>query len=99
MPDHLLAQRTPRANPDIVCRVESDDWAILFDPDSGKAYGIGPVSLFIWRRLDGDLTLEEVVRALERTFAEVPADVRQHVAEFVDRLVDIGFANRSISIR
>lgn len=75
-----------------MCRVESDDWAILFHPDSGKAYGIGPVGVFIWERLGGDLTLEELTRALETSFAGVPADARQHVVDFVDRLVDIGFA-------
>jgi len=92
MSDHLLEQRAPQANPHVVCREELDNWAILFHPDSGKAYGIGPVGIFIWKRLDGDLTLEEVVHAVETSFADAPANVRQHVVEFVDRLVDIGFA-------
>ena len=37
----------PVANPSIVFREELDDWALLFDPDTGEAYGINPVGAYI----------------------------------------------------
>ena len=46
----------PIANPLSVLREEFDDWALLFDPDSGKVVGLNPVSVFIWKRLDGNHT-------------------------------------------
>ena len=42
----------PVANPLIVLREEFDDWAILFDPDTGSAVGINPVGVAIWKVLD-----------------------------------------------
>ena len=36
MPDY----DKPVANPLIVLREEFDDWAILFDPDTGNAFGL-----------------------------------------------------------
>ena len=44
------------ANPVLVLREEFDDWAILFDPDSGDAHALNPAwcgRLLIRRRLDG----------------------------------------------
>ncbi len=48
------------ANPTIVLREEFDDWAVLFDPDTGNAYGMNPVSVFVWKHLDGNHTLEDI---------------------------------------
>ncbi len=35
-----------------VIREEYDDWAILFNPDTSEAYGLNPISVFIFKRLD-----------------------------------------------
>lgn len=37
----------PIGNPLIVLREEFDDWAILFDPGTGDAFGLNPVAVFI----------------------------------------------------
>ena len=36
----------PIANPLIVLREEFDDWAILFDPDTGDAFGLNAAEPF-----------------------------------------------------
>lgn len=42
----------PVANPLIVLHEEFDDWAILFDPDRGNAFGLNPTGIFVWKLLD-----------------------------------------------
>ena len=43
----------PIANPLVVLREEFDDWAILFDPDTGNAFGLNPTGVYLWKLLDG----------------------------------------------
>jgi len=35
------------ANPGVVLREEFDDWAVLFDPDTGESFAVDPVGVFI----------------------------------------------------
>jgi hypothetical protein len=51
--ENAVDARNPVANPLIVLREEFDDWAILFDPDTGNAFGLNPTGVFIWKLLDG----------------------------------------------
>ena len=77
----------PVANPEIVFRVEFDDWAILFDPDTGKTYGLDPVSVFIWKKLDGTNTVDDIFLALEKECKEnVPEEAPQDIEEFIREL-------------
>ena len=52
-PNIMEANNNPLANPSLVLREEFDDWAVLFDPDTGDSFGLNPVSVFIFKRLDG----------------------------------------------
>lgn len=80
----------PIANPSIVFRDEFDDWAILFDPDSGHAFGLNPVSAFIWKRLDGKHTADEILEELGVACDAVPAEAGAHLKEFIHDLVEQG---------
>jgi len=82
--------KKPVANPLVVLREEFDDWAILFDPDTGNAFGLNPVGVFIWKHLDGKHGLEEIVQELRENAEEVPEEVKDHLKEFVDDLVENG---------
>lgn len=87
----------PIANCLLVLREEFDDWAILFDPDSGTGVGLNPVSVFIWKLLDGNHTPQEILREVEEHFDEVPLDAGQHVQEFIEELVRRGFAGYEVA--
>jgi SynChlorMet cassette protein ScmD len=52
----------PVANQLIVLR--EDDWAVLFDPETGNAFGLNPVAVFIWKLLDGKHTMLGVVESI-----------------------------------
>ena len=82
----------PIANPLAVLREEFDDWAVLFDPDSGKAFGLNPLGVFIWKYLDGDHTPSDILRALERHCEGVPEEADEHVTAFIKALVEQGLA-------
>jgi SynChlorMet cassette protein ScmD len=76
----------PVANPLIVLREEFDDWAILFDPDTGNAFGLNPTGVFVWKLLDGDHTIEDISTKLRENADAVPLEVKDHLQEFVQDL-------------
>ena len=87
-----MEQRNAYANPLIVLREEFDDWAILFDPDTGNAFGLNPTGVFIWKLLDGRHSPEDIVRELRSETTDVPEDAQQHVGAFIHSLETRGLA-------
>jgi len=86
----------PLANQIILFREEFDDWAVLFDPDTSDAYGLNPVSAFIWKRLDGKTSLADIVRDLGKECEDMPEDAMDYVKRFVDQLIEKGYAGYEI---
>jgi len=82
----------PIANPLIVLREEFDDWAILFDPDTGNGFGLNPVSVFIWKRLDGEHSVEEILKELRIECKDAPDNADEHTKEFLEELLKNGLA-------
>jgi len=80
------------ANPLVVLREEFDDWALLFDPDTGESFAVDPVGVFIWKRLDGHHTFENIMIELCQKFEQVPEEAQEHCMEFLDDLINRGFA-------
>ncbi len=81
----------PVANPMVVLREEFDDWAVLFDPDSGEAYGLDPVSVFIWQLFDGKHTLSEILEKLRQTCEDgIPDEAPEHLNSFIEDLTSKG---------
>jgi len=92
----MREKNKPVANPGLVLREEFDDWAILFDPDTGDGFGLNPVSVFIWKRLDGSHSEEEILRELNSTFDDVPENAEAHLSEFVEDLAKRGFVGYEV---
>lgn len=86
------ATKLPIANQNVVLREEFDDWAILFDPDTGNAFGLNPVSVLIWKNLDGKKSEEDIVKIVKDNCESVPEDANQHVKDYIKELVEKGFA-------
>jgi SynChlorMet cassette protein ScmD len=78
--------------PQLVLREEFDDWAILFNPDNGKAFGLNPVGVFVCRRLDGTRTVSDIVAQLSEEFSDEAA-AQKDVPAFVDFLVRLNLAS------
>jgi SynChlorMet cassette protein ScmD len=84
------------SNKSIVFREEFDDWALLYDPDTGDAYGLNPVSALIWKHLDGDHSTGDISRELHKDFDDVPESVDEDLREFLDTLKEKGFAGTEL---
>jgi SynChlorMet cassette protein ScmD len=81
----------PITNPLVVLREEFDDWAVLFNPETADAVGINPVGVVIWKLMDGQRGIEELVREIENYFADVPDTASEDVTAFVNDLAARGF--------
>ena len=88
----MKKNNNPIANPLVVLREEFDDWAILFDPDVGNAFSLSPVSVFIWKRLDGQHTTDDILMELEDNCKSVPKEAKSHIKDFIEDLVKKGLA-------
>jgi SynChlorMet cassette protein ScmD len=69
----------PIANPVVVLREEFDDWAVLFDPDSGNAFGLSPTGVYLWKLVDGRHTLDALLDKIRGHADNVPEEAGGHV--------------------
>lgn len=85
-----LNKKYPVANGMIVFREEFDDWAVLFDPDANRTFGMNPVSAFVWKKLDGKHTLDHILDQLRQVCDDVPAEAPEHLDAFILELEQRG---------
>jgi SynChlorMet cassette protein ScmD len=94
--EETVEQKNPIANPLIVLREEFDDWAILFDPDTGNAFGLNPTGVFIWKHLDGKHGTEDIVKKLRDEAEDVPEDAAEHARQFIASLEQQGLVGYEV---
>jgi len=87
------------ANPLIVLREEFDDWAVLFDPDTGDALGLNPVGVFIWKLFDGSHTMKDILEELRENCDNVPEEAEDDVKDFIESLIERGLAGYEVKKR
>jgi hypothetical protein len=81
-------------NPDVSCREEGPDGALLFNPDTDDVLVINVTGLLIWQALAEPSSQEDVAAALVEQCNNVPeGQVAQDVEEFIERLIDRGFVD------
>jgi SynChlorMet cassette protein ScmD len=80
------------ANPLIVLREEFDDWALLFNPDTGNTFALNPLGVFIWKLLDGTQTIAEITQRIKETAEDVPDEVEKQVEDFAQDIIRLGLA-------
>lgn len=86
----------PVANPMVVLREEFDDWAILFDPETGKGFGLNPVSVFVWKQLDGRHNIADILSKLHKVCTNTPEEAEDHIKKFIESLLKEGLAGYEI---
>jgi len=80
------------ANPDVSCREDGPEGALLFNPDTDGMRVLNPTGLVIWEALDRPRTQAEIVAHLMESCDDVPADqVESDVDEFLSKLLPGGF--------
>jgi SynChlorMet cassette protein ScmD len=83
--------KRPIQNPLVVLREEFDNWAILFNPDTANAVGVNPVGVAVWRMIDGQKDVEDMVFEIKKGFSDVPTSAQMEIASFIDDLHKGGF--------
>ena len=83
--------KKPVASSTVVLREDFDDWALLFDPDTGEVFGMNPVSVFIWKLLDGRHTVDDISNKIKKTCEDAPEKANEHVRQFISSLQENGF--------
>ncbi|MCK5132536.1 MAG: SynChlorMet cassette protein ScmD [Candidatus Sabulitectum sp.] len=81
-----------QTNSDFVFRKEYDDWAILFNPNTSDTYGLNPIGIFIYKLLDTNHSVGEIVNLLQSNCKNVPPDAEGIVDTFLEDLVAKGIA-------
>ncbi len=76
----------PITNPIVVLREESDDWAILFNPDTANAVGINPVGVAVWKMIDGKRRIKDIVLEIKASFKNASESAFEEISSFVDTL-------------
>src|ERR1019366_4826445 len=82
----------PVANPFVMLREEFDDWAILFNPDTGRGFGLSPTGVYLWKLLDGEHTIDDLFMEIRHLAEDVPEEAGDDVGAFIDALVAEGLA-------
>ncbi len=77
-------------NPNLVLRIEDDDCALLFDPDSGNVQMFNQTAVEIWQRLDGQRSLRQVLESLRDVYDGMDSSADQQILELVDGLAKLG---------
>jgi hypothetical protein len=86
-------------NPDVSCREEGPDGALLFNPDTDEVLVINPTGLLIWQALAEPRSPQGTVEVLYERCNNVPeSEVAQDVDQFIEQLASKGFISACQSL-
>ena len=85
----------PSVLPKISLREEFDDWALLFNPDTGKAVGLNPTGVSIWRCLAENKDLTSIIQVLTDEYDPLPEDLAEDIRSFCDQIIRLGYAKNT----
>lgn len=77
-------------NPNMVLREEDDEGGILFDPDTGAVRLLNLTATTIWKLLEEQRTLRQIMAALREQFEGMDEKAEEQVLSLVSDLVRMG---------
>lgn len=69
---------------------ELDDQVVMLDTEGGKYYELDPVGSRVWALLEGEPPMAALRDALTAEFEVDPETCLNDLAEFLEKLVDLG---------
>ncbi|MDP8239058.1 MAG: PqqD family peptide modification chaperone [Candidatus Hatepunaea meridiana] len=85
-----MSSKNVIANPTVVFREDLDDIAVIFDPDSGKAFSLNHTGVLIWKSLDGKRSEKDILEKLETDYNNLPENVEDHLNKFINTMITNG---------
>jgi SynChlorMet cassette radical SAM/SPASM protein ScmE len=82
--------------PQVSVKVAGEEGAALYHPDTGKTRSINATGLFIWERLDGSHSVDDIVREMREHFEGVSDGANEDVRSFLNSLVEEGFVSATV---
>jgi hypothetical protein len=82
----------PSVLPLISLREEFDDWALLFNPDTGKAVGLNPTGVTIWKCLAEGRDLSGIIQVMDEEYEPLPDDPAEDIRSFCEQIIRLGYA-------
>lgn len=76
----------PISNPAVNLRIESDDWAFLYNPDTDDMVGINPIGVMIWKLIDGKKSVVDIANACKEQCSGIPDDIENQINDFLQDL-------------
>jgi len=71
----------------IVFRKETDEWALLFEPDTGETYALNPIGVIIWKSIDGKCTINDIIKIVNEKCIDVPSNSDSLIINFLKILM------------
>ena len=90
-PEGTISDNVIHKKDQVVIREEFDDWALLFDPDSGNVSGVNPVGVQIWKMIDGKRTIRDISRIIAEKYPDASGSVDEDVWSFVNAISEKGY--------
>ncbi len=84
-----------KLNNSVIVRVESDDYAMVFDADSGNSFAITPTAVFIANLLDGENTVVSIINKMKEEYEGIPENAEMVVEKFIETLIEKGMAEKT----
>ncbi len=78
------------AKPSVVLREEDDDYALLYDPDSGSVRILNSTAAATWNLIDGRRTLGEVLALLREQYQELDPNAEDQILKLIQGLCQVG---------
>lgn len=88
---YMQADDQYMVNPDVSCRIEDADGAILYNPDTDGVQVINPIGLEIWETLSEPRSITELVDHIQSVCDGVTNEVERDVRSFVELMLAKGF--------
>ena len=78
-------------HPNVVLREETDDWGILFDPDTGNSVVLNPVAISMFKAMKKTQDPKKVAKAIREEYDNVPETLDSDIRDLVESLAQSGF--------
>lgn len=74
-----------------------DEWAVLFNPENFCAMSLNATGVVVWKLIDGQRTIAEIVAGVKAHFKDVPDTVTDDIAALLKVLSGDGYVGYEVT--